>query len=481
MPLPTPRPDENEEEWLERCMGDQTMVTEFPDEKQRFAVCLSIWNEEDGEEMNRLHIYSEAEMREMEQRFVSSPRNKYGTHSSVGFKGNYAAAWRCHFSQVNGGRVDPESCGPIQGTIRRCEMIAAAMKPPCDLPKADNIPPRSGPPSPLDCTFPEKPSDYGLSKWADPADDGLTREDIALSCKDLAIIKKAAVAELKRRIQDREKQEEEKSRNVIIDGEEYVSPSVSGCADVDCLLGDIELRTWELGELRVSRSQREDSIGVLIGSPAIPYGQWSSDLGGFIERVHPSALDATLEKYDVVCCRDHEDSLILGRVSARTLRLQNIKSRGLCYECDLPDVSYARDLIASVKRGDVVGNSFRFTVLRDKWSGPGSDGMARREILEMELYEVGPVTMPAYTSTSLSLRSLLRSVGVDAAALAVAVRKVRSGDGSGWDIDIIHNAIRALRECLPSACQGTAGGADTKPQGRLKVLRQRLELLERMM
>lgn len=138
--------------------------------------------------------------------FAGSPRSKYGTHASKGFKGPYAAAWRCHFSKVGGGALTPAASGPIRGTVRRTEMIAAAMKPPCKLPKADGISARSGPKSPLQCTFPLKPSDYGLSSWAKPSDDGLTQEDIRLTCKDLAVIKHAAVAEVKRRIADREQQ-----------------------------------------------------------------------------------------------------------------------------------------------------------------------------------------------------------------------------------------------------------------------------------
>jgi hypothetical protein len=143
-------------------------------------------------------------------KFAGSPKNKYGTHSSKGFKGNYAAAWRCHFSKIGGGGLSGTASGPIRGTVRRTEMIAAVMKPPCSLPKTESIGARQGPKSPLKCTFPEKPSDYGLSSWAKPGDDNLKQEDIRLTCKDLAVIKKAALAEIKRRAADREKEEDGK-------------------------------------------------------------------------------------------------------------------------------------------------------------------------------------------------------------------------------------------------------------------------------
>ena len=43
MPLPTPRPTESEKEFRRRCMGDDTMIREYPDRDQRFAVCQTQW------------------------------------------------------------------------------------------------------------------------------------------------------------------------------------------------------------------------------------------------------------------------------------------------------------------------------------------------------------------------------------------------------------------------------------------------------
>jgi len=140
------------------------------------------------------------------QKFSGSPRNPFGTHSSYQFKGGatgYKRAWRLHFSQINGGATTPAAAGPIRGTVRRVAMIAAGMKPPCSLVDAESISARSGPPSPLEGSFPEKPSDYGLSHWKKPETDA-DREGMRLSCSDLNVIKRAAMAEIKRRIADRD-------------------------------------------------------------------------------------------------------------------------------------------------------------------------------------------------------------------------------------------------------------------------------------
>ena len=43
MPMPKPSKDESKEDFLKRCMGDDVMVKEFPDRKQRYAVCNTQW------------------------------------------------------------------------------------------------------------------------------------------------------------------------------------------------------------------------------------------------------------------------------------------------------------------------------------------------------------------------------------------------------------------------------------------------------
>jgi len=45
MPLPKPNDGETKDEFIDRCMADETMQEEFPDESQRYAVCLAQWDE----------------------------------------------------------------------------------------------------------------------------------------------------------------------------------------------------------------------------------------------------------------------------------------------------------------------------------------------------------------------------------------------------------------------------------------------------
>ena len=44
MPISTPDPDEKMTEFLNRCMGDEVMKKEYPNERQRMAVCAKEWS-----------------------------------------------------------------------------------------------------------------------------------------------------------------------------------------------------------------------------------------------------------------------------------------------------------------------------------------------------------------------------------------------------------------------------------------------------
>ena len=41
MPIPSPKGPEEKNKFISRCMSDKVMKKEFPDNKQRVAVCLS--------------------------------------------------------------------------------------------------------------------------------------------------------------------------------------------------------------------------------------------------------------------------------------------------------------------------------------------------------------------------------------------------------------------------------------------------------
>lgn len=107
---------------------------------------------------------------------------------------------------------------------------------------------------------------------------------------------------------------------------------------------------------------------------------------------------------DVRALIDHDPSRILGRTSSGTLRL-TVDDIGLRYEIDMPNTSYARDLMESMKRGDINQSSFAFRVNyenpdAEEWRFNDKLGVYERTIKDFSnIFDVSPVTYPAYPST----------------------------------------------------------------------------------
>ena len=133
----------------------------------------------------------------------------------------------------------------------------------------------------------------------------------------------------------------------------------------------------------------------------------SEDLGGFIETIEPGAFDGVLGD-DVRALFNHDANLILARSRAGkgTLRLF-VDETGLGYEFEAPDTQAGRDLLVSLRRGDVDQSSFAFTVAKDGDRWVEENGVVTRTIKKVaRLYDVSPVTYPAYTDTSVAARGL---------------------------------------------------------------------------
>ena len=164
---------------------------------------------------------------------------------------------------------------------------------------------------------------------------------------------------------------------------------------------DREVRAFHVAKIEL----RDDGDGLpAIRGHAAVFDSWSEDLGGFREIIRPGAFDSALDRGDDVrALVDHDPSKIIGRAKAGTLSL-NVDSRGLRVAITPPDTSVGRDIVESIRRGDVDSMSFGFRTLSDRWGN--EDGSEVRELLDVELFDVSPVSFPAYTQTDVAVRSL---------------------------------------------------------------------------
>jgi hypothetical protein len=163
---------------------------------------------------------------------------------------------------------------------------------------------------------------------------------------------------------------------------------------------NIERRYMPVTELRAIEG--ENGLRKITGYAAV-FNKLSDDLGYFREKIQPGAFKNTIKADDIRALWNHDSNYILGRNRSGTLSLSE-DDHGLKIEIDPPDAQWARDLMTSIERGDVDQMSFGFRTITDSWQLV--DGEDIRTLIEVKLFDVSPVTFPAYPDTEVGLRSL---------------------------------------------------------------------------
>lgn len=175
-----------------------------------------------------------------------------------------------------------------------------------------------------------------------------------------------------------------------------------------------------------------DGAGDVMTGHASVFDQWTTLYEGrywtWREKVNPGAFaNALKEGVDCRALFNHDANFVLGRTTSGTLSLEEDPT-GLMIQCSLPDTQTVRDLVVSpIKRGDVSGMSFAFDVRKGdtqtRTENPdgsivyenggervtirreGDREIEERELLDLDIHDVSPVTYPAYPGTDVSARS----------------------------------------------------------------------------
>jgi HK97 family phage prohead protease len=169
-----------------------------------------------------------------------------------------------------------------------------------------------------------------------------------------------------------------------------------------------EIRPAPAPELRELAAEDGTPAGRELFGLAAVFGALSEPIrmpdgkGYFREKVAPGAFLASIEEADVRGLINHDKNRILGRNKAGTLILAET-AEGLSYRVTLPDTTDGRDIAVSVGRGDVTGASFSFVAIEDSWEE--GDDLPIRTLLKVHLFDVGPVTFPAYPDATAAVRS----------------------------------------------------------------------------
>lgn len=157
-----------------------------------------------------------------------------------------------------------------------------------------------------------------------------------------------------------------------------------------------------------------------IGGMAAVYDS-PTNMGWYVEVIKPGFFDG-IRTNSTACLKNHDPNLVLGRTANGTLKLTFTPS-GLDYEAILPKTTIGNDTYEEVSSGYIYQSSFAFTVAEQNWRQAQPSEFAGildqdtiekltyggvvdvRELIKgADLYDVSPVTYPAYEATSVSSR-----------------------------------------------------------------------------
>lgn len=144
--------------------------------------------------------------------------------------------------------------------------------------------------------------------------------------------------------------------------------------------------------------------------------------GSFEETIKRGAFRKTLQERRPVLQFDHGNDKRTGTIPIGAIKDLREDSEGLFVRARLFDNDLVEPIRQAIEGGAIRGMSFKFRVVSERWidrdgkriptdkvedliRDPGDRGPIRREITEVELFELGPVVFPAYEQTSVGVRS----------------------------------------------------------------------------
>ena len=350
MPIPTKNIDETNEEFIERCMADDTMVEEY-EEDQRLAICsLQLEEERDT------NFPTKDEDKKVSLKNSNYPQFDYDY--ALKLKEDYPSIWKAG-GNIRGndafmlwGRArDGQETEAITEWIKEREAWIARHYEDGKQFKGDKEPNLSN-----------VGGVVAQIKWG-----------VIGTLGESGM--KEVISELKKKIDNKE--------------EKFID------------MKNKEIRTIDVQDLELRMDGDKQTV---VGYGAV-FNSMSNDLGGFREYISPEAFEGRMDD-DVRFLFNHDANYVLARTTNGTLRM-SVDEKGLRYEADMPNTSTARDLVELLKNGTVNQSSFAFIVEDDSWEV--KDGINIRTINKVSrLYDLSSVVYPAYSeaSSSVALRSM---------------------------------------------------------------------------
>ena len=187
----------------------------------------------------------------------------------------------------------------------------------------------------------------------------------------------------------------------------------------------------------------DEAIGVITGRPIVYDSR--TDMHYYDEVIMRGALDKT-DLRDVRFLVNHDTS----RIPLARSRNNNGNSTmhltvdemgmNIRVNLDVENNAEARSLYSAVKRGDISGMSFMFSVEGEKWDNMDTEHPTRSITSIGRVVEVSACTFPAYDNTEIQARSLK---ALESAKLALESAKRNSLDS---ELKLEKEKIKALQK-----------------------------------
>lgn len=158
------------------------------------------------------------------------------------------------------------------------------------------------------------------------------------------------------------------------------------------------------------RAEQDEKHGTIITGTPIVYDALTN-IGSYDEIIARGALD-NADLKDVRFLVNHNTDMIplaRSRNNNENSTMQMTVDEGgmnIRVDLDTENNAEAKSLYSAVKRGDISGMSFMFTVDGDKWDDIESEHPTRTITKLGKVFEVSAVTFPAYEQTSIQARGL---------------------------------------------------------------------------
>lgn len=162
-------------------------------------------------------------------------------------------------------------------------------------------------------------------------------------------------------------------------------------------------RRYAVADMTVEKRAEGDAEAFVVEGYAALFNSPTGIYSWMEEEIMPGAFDEVLQD-DVRCLFNHDPNQLLGRTAAKTLEIW-VDEKGLKYRYTSPDRQYAKDLADCIRTGDVSQSSFAFTIKTANWIEREGLPDLRQITKIAKLYDVSPVTYPAYADTTVAQRS----------------------------------------------------------------------------